>query len=153
MNGMNDTLHVTVAAVARSDDRYLLVQERIDGRRVVNQPAGHWEPDETLIEAVRRETLEETGWEFEPRGLVGIYQWHQPDKPDVFLRFAFHGDAVRPIRDRELDTGIERVLWWSGQDVRTADLPLRSPMVARCIEDFENGAHHELETLKHIASR
>lgn len=148
---MNTPLHVTVAAIARSAGRYLLVRERIEGKPVINQPAGHWEPDETLVEAVKRETLEETGWEFEPRGLVGIYQWNHPDRPDTFLRFAFHGDAARQDASRELDAEIEEVLWWDRSDISDASLPWRSPMVARCIEDFENGARFSLDCLRLIS--
>ncbi len=147
---MNPTLHVTVAAVARSEGRYLLVAEHIEGRRVVNQPAGHWEPNETLYEAVVRETLEETGWEFLPQGLVGVYQWAHPNGRDTFLRIVFYGDALRCDESRELDAEIEQVLWWTGEQVRAASVPLRSPQVLRCIDDFENGARFSLDCLNHI---
>lgn len=147
---MNPALHVTVAAVVRSGGRYLLVEEEIEGRRVVNQPAGHWEPDETLYEAVIRETLEETGWELRPHGLVGIYQWAHPNHRDTFLRFAFYGDAVQRDHSRELDAEIRRVLWWTRQEIQGAALPLRSPQVLRCIEDFENGARFSLDCLNQV---
>lgn len=147
---MNPPFHVTVAAVARSGDRYLLVQERIEGRTVVNQPAGHWESNETLVDAVRRETLEETGREFQPHGLVGIYQWQHPESAETFLRFTFWGDVGRQYADRELDEEIERVLWWRREEIRSPALPLRSPIVARCIEDFENGAHFDLDCLSRL---
>jgi len=147
---MNPSLHVTVAAIARSADGYLLVEETIEGRRVVNQPAGHWEPDETLHQAVVRETREETGWEFTPRGLVGIYQWAHPNGRDTFLRFAFYGQARQPDQARTLDPEIERVLWWTAAEIRAAAVPLRSPQVLRCIEDYENGARFSLDCLNHI---
>lgn len=147
---MESSLHVTVAAVARSEGRYLLVEERIEGRRVINQPAGHWERDETLYEAVVRETLEETGWDFLPHGLVGIYQWEHPNRRDRFLRFTFYGDALQRDNDRELDTEIQQVVWRTGEEIRSATLPLRSPMVLRCIEDFENGARFSLDCLNHV---
>jgi len=83
--------HITVAAVIERDDTFLLVEEMVEGTAVVNQPAGHWEPGETLIEAAQRETLEETGWEFYPTALVGIYQWQHPRKDETFLRFTFCG--------------------------------------------------------------
>jgi len=149
---MNPALHVTVAAIAPSGGRYLLVEEDIQGRRVVNQPAGHWEPDETLYEAVVRETLEETGWEFAPRGLVGIYQWAHPNGRDTFLRFAFYGDAVQHDRSRELDAGIQRVLWWTKTEIQRAATALRSPQVLRCIADFENGARFSLDCLNQVSN-
>jgi 8-oxo-dGTP pyrophosphatase MutT (NUDIX family) len=147
---MDPSIHVTVAAITCSAGRYLLVEEQIQGRRVINQPAGHWEPDETLYQAVVRETLEETGWEFIPRGLVGIYQWSHPNGRDTFLRFAFHGDAVAHDPARELDTEIQQVLWRTPQELRSTDVPLRSPQVLRCIDDFERGARFSLDCLKVI---
>ncbi len=80
---------VTVAAVVMRDGRFLVVEERIAGRLVLNQPAGHLEEHETLLEAVIRETREETAWRFEPRALVGIYLWRNPVDGRGFLRFAF----------------------------------------------------------------
>lgn len=67
------TPHTTVAAVIERDGRFLLVEEHTAAGVRFNQPAGHWEAGETLIEAARRETLEETGYHFAPRALVGVY--------------------------------------------------------------------------------
>ena len=47
---------VTVAAVVVADGRLLMVEESVGGRLVLNQPAGHLEPDETLVDAALRET-------------------------------------------------------------------------------------------------
>ena len=62
---------VTVATVVVRDGRLLMVEERAQGRLVFNQPAGHLEPDESLLDAARRETLEETGWEVAPTAFIG----------------------------------------------------------------------------------
>ncbi|HCV95258.1 MAG TPA: NUDIX hydrolase, partial [Stenotrophomonas sp.] len=82
------TPHVTVATVVVHDGRLLLVEERIDGRLVLNQPAGHLEPGESLAAAALRETLEESGWEVRLNAFIGLYQWTAPDGT-AFLRFAF----------------------------------------------------------------
>ena len=60
---------VTVAAVIERGGRFLFVEERIDGRLVLNQPAGHLDPGESLLAACRREVLEETAHDFEPQSL------------------------------------------------------------------------------------
>jgi ADP-ribose pyrophosphatase YjhB (NUDIX family) len=70
--------HVTVGAIVEREGQFLLVEEMVDGKLVLNQPAGHLEPDETLLQAVQRETLEETSWHFEPQALVGVYRWTHP---------------------------------------------------------------------------
>ncbi|MFP3344935.1 NUDIX domain-containing protein, partial [Halomonas sp. SIMBA_159] len=80
--------HVTVATVVAREGRLLQVVERIDGREVVNQPAGHLEPGETLLEAAVRETREETGWDVRLTALIGCYQW-TAGNGEPYLRFAF----------------------------------------------------------------
>lgn len=65
---------VTVATIAKRENKYLMVRESPQGKSVINQPAGHVEKDETLTQAVIWESLEETGWDFEPEHICGIYQ-------------------------------------------------------------------------------
>ena len=138
--------HVTVATIVSDGTRVLLVEESIAGRRVLNQPAGHLEPGESLIQAAHRETLEETGWEVELTGLVGIYQWQAPDGTH-FLRTTF---AARPLQhhpERPLDRGIERALWLSPEQLK-ASTTLRSPLVWRCVADWLDGRHYPLSVLE-----
>lgn len=143
--------HVTVAAVIRdAGGRFLLVEETVDGRVVLNQPAGHLEPGESLQEAVRRETLEETGWRFEPEGVVGVYRWEKPDGEATFLRVTFHGRATGRTAGGPLDADIRRVLWLSEAEIRDSQARLRSPMVWRCVEDFLAGRHHPLNLLREV---
>lgn len=52
----------------------------------LNQPAGHLESNESLIEAIVRETQEETAWQFEPTALIGIYRWQVPNDGDTYTR-------------------------------------------------------------------
>ena len=130
--------HVTVAAIAQSDHKYLLVKERIHGRSVINQPAGHLEKNETLQEAVIRECLEETGWKYEPQGLVGIY--YMLNRAGVsYLRFAFYGTLVEQVASRELDAQIEQVIWLDRAALAKNRKFLRNQIVLKCIEDFESG--------------
>ena len=82
---------VTVAAIAETGGRFLVVEERINRRLLFNQPAGHVEPGETLLAAVVREAREETAWRFEPQALLGVYLWHNPTSRREILRFAFTG--------------------------------------------------------------
>jgi ADP-ribose pyrophosphatase YjhB (NUDIX family) len=142
--------HITVAAVVQKDDRFLLVEELADGRKVFNQPAGHLEPGESLVEAVIRETLEETAWRFEPHALSGIYQWTHPEKQKTFIRFAFAGEVTKHLPDRELDTGIIRAVWLGKDQLLARSGQLRSPMVLRCIDDYLSGQRFPLDIVSEL---
>jgi 8-oxo-dGTP pyrophosphatase MutT (NUDIX family) len=148
---MGWTPEVTVAAIVQREGRFLMVEEKIGGRLVLNQPAGHLEDAESLIDAVIRETREETAWCLHPEALVGAYLWRNPDNQRSFLRFAFCGwvDDHRPAQP--LDTGIQRALWLSHEQLRAQPARLRSPLVLRCLEDFLLGKRHPLETVASLS--
>lgn len=147
---MRWTPHVTVAAIAEHQGALLLVEEAIQGRLVLNQPAGHWEEDESLSDAIQREVLEETGYAFVPTALVGIYRWDVPDRDLTYLRFVFVGQVSdAPVRET-LDHNILRTLWLSPEELETEHARLRSPMVLRCIQDYLAGRRFPLEILNEV---
>lgn len=137
----------TVACVVPQNGRFLLVEEEVGGKRVLNQPAGHLEPDETLFDAACRETLEETGWEVRLSDFVGVYQWANADGTRHFLRFTFAADAIRHDPGRPLDAGIVRGVWLTREEIAAAGPRLRSPMVLRCIDDWLAGKRFPLDTV------
>lgn len=151
MNEMIWKPHVTVAAVVESGSRFLLVQECINDQSVYNQPAGHLEDGESLVTAVIRETLEETGWHFEPESIIGLYRWQHPGKEKTYLRVAFAGRGVRHDEQRRLDPDIEEVLWMSVAEMRRQAGRLRSPMVLRTVEDYLAGRRFSLSLLSDLA--
>ncbi|MEJ2161019.1 MAG: NUDIX hydrolase [Chromatiales bacterium] len=142
--------HVTVAAVAQRHGQFLFVEERVGGELVINQPAGHLDPGENLIEAVVRETLEETAWHFEPEALVGIYLWRQPQNGSTFLRFSFAGRVSGHDSSLDLDDGIERALWLTRDQIISQQPRLRSPMVLRGVDDFLAGQRIPLAVLESL---
>lgn len=125
---------LTVACVIQRAGQFLMVEERVRGALVINQPAGHVEAGESLAEAALRETLEETGWDVRLTGLVGLYQWQAPDGIH-FLRVAFAAEAIAHHPERPLDQGIERAIWLPHETLRAAPERLRSPLVLRAIDD------------------
>jgi 8-oxo-dGTP pyrophosphatase MutT (NUDIX family) len=148
---MSSKAHITVAAVIKRNNKYLMVKERANGLVVYNQPAGHWEVDETLVEAAQRETLEETAWEFVPQALVGIYRWKHPQKDEVFLRATFCGDAGKHYPNQALDEGIIEALWLTREELATLpETERRSAMVLHSIDDYEAGKRYELNLLQDI---
>lgn len=139
--------NVTVAAVIEREGRFLLVEEAADSRLVLNQPAGHLDEGESLIEAVVRETLEETAWRFRPECLVGIYRWPHPTKRITYLRFAFAGQLLRHEPNRHLDDGIVQAVWLTPGELRGAADRQRSPLVQHCVDDYLAGQRFPLNVL------
>jgi 8-oxo-dGTP pyrophosphatase MutT (NUDIX family) len=141
---------VTVAAIVEADGRFLMVEERISGKLVLNQPAGHLEDRESLIEAVVRETREETAWRFHPEALVGVYLWRNPVDERSFLRFAFCGTVDDHQPKLPLDIGIVRAVWMSHEQLQAQPGRLRSPLVLRCLDDYLRGSRQPLETVANV---
>ena len=138
---------VTVAAIIERDGRFLFVEEQADGRRVLNQPAGHLDPGESLVAACVRETLEETAHHFAPEALVGVYRWRYPRKDVTFLRFAFRGRIEGIEQGRALDGEIIALHWLTLGELAARSVEHRSPLVQRCVEDFLAGRQFPLEVL------
>ena len=142
---------VTVAAVIERGGKFLLVEEEDGGQIVFNQPAGHLETGESLVEACAREVLEESAWHFRPCKLVGIYRWRKPDSPAStgvsYLRFAFCGELGGQEAGRRLDTGILRAVWLDAEEIRASRERHRSPLVLRCVEDYLAGRRFPLDAL------
>lgn len=143
------TPRATVAAVVEQDGRFLMVEEQVDGGLRLNQPAGHLEDGESLLQAVIRETLEETAWHFRPEALVGIYRWRHPGG-ETFLRFAFTGTVHDQDSSRPLDPDIRRTLWLDRDTLIAQQPQLRSPLVLRCVEDYLSGLRYPLELLQDL---
>ena len=141
---------VTVAAVIERDGRFLLVEERVDGRLVLNQPAGHLDPGESLPAAAARETLEETGYRFMPSQLVGVYHW-QSDAGTTFVRFTFCGAHTAPTGAVRLDEGIVAVHWLTRAEMLARERELRSPTVLRCVDDYLAGTRYPLDLVRHLS--
>ena len=142
--------NVVVAAIIERDGKFLLVEEEADGEIVLNQPAGHLDEGESLLNAAVRETLEETAWHFEPQALIGVYRWPHPRNGSTYLRFAFTGAVSRHEPDRQLDHGIVRALWMTPDEIRAARDRHRSPQVERCLNDYLSGQRYPLSILKDL---
>jgi 8-oxo-dGTP pyrophosphatase MutT (NUDIX family) len=139
--------HTTVAALCERDGKFLLVEENVGGRIVFNQPAGHLEPNESLLEAVIRETLEETQYEFIPETLQGIYRSIPEESPEItYIRFLFNGSVGRHFNG-PLDEGIISVEWMRYDEVVACLDNHRSPLVLQCIDDYIHKQPYSLDVL------
>jgi len=141
---------ITVAAVAETAGRFLVVEERINRQLLLNQPAGHVERGETLLAAVTREAREESAWRFQPEALVGIYLWRNPVSGRAVLRFAFTGPVSNHDAAQRLDRGIVRTHWLTRSDLQERMSRLRSPLVLRCVDDYLAGQRQPLDAVAQL---
>ena len=146
---------VTVAAVIERAGRFLIIEEHTPGGLRLNQPAGHLDPGESLVQAVVRETREETAHDFTPTALVGFYlaTFHPAGASEdvTYLRVTFCGDAGHD-HGTALDDGIVRVLWMTYEELAACPERHRSELVLRCVEDYRRGQRAPLEMLVTQAS-
>ena len=142
--------HATVAAIIEDNGKFLLVEETTDRGDRFNQPAGHLEDNETLLEAVIRETLEETAYAFKPEALLGIYHWKHEHNDTTYLRFAYIGSVSNHQPELGLDDGIIRTVWMTIEEIRNNSKLMRSPQVITCIEDYLSGRKFPLAVVTHL---
>ncbi len=145
---MPNQIHLTVAALVPGEQGFLLVKEEDDERIVINQPAGHVEPGEGILDAVKRETYEETGWRVEPRHLLGISIYTSPHNQVTYYRMAFLCEALARDEKAERDSDIIEAFWLSETELRARQSELRSPMVIQTLDDYCSGKRYPLEIIK-----
>ncbi|WP_243048929.1 NUDIX hydrolase [Dyella sp. RRB7] len=142
--------HVTVACVVADGDRYLMVEEEVNGRLAYNQPAGHLDDKESLLTAAVRETLEETGWTVALEHLIGVHQWRSTEHGDGVVRFSFAARALDHDPGRPLDKGIRRALWLTRDEIAALGERLRSPLVLMSIDAWLAGQRYPLGMLRSL---
>ena len=142
---------VTVAAIIERDGKFLLVEEHTPEGLMLNNPAGHLDPGESIADGCAREALEETTHPFRPTALVGIYmsrmQRASTGEDITYLRFAFCGALGDAKPGATLDEGIVRTLWMTPEQIRQSAARHRSPLLLRCMEDYLNGQRLPLSSL------
>ena len=135
---------VTVAAIIERQGRFLMVEETdgVHPERVFNQPAGHVDPGEQVLQAVIRETWEETGLRFEPQHLIGIYQLQARNGLD-YLRICFAGSVPGEGVAVPQDPQILACHWLTREEIRQAGP--RSSVVLGCLDDYLAGRRLPLD--------
>ncbi len=143
--------NATVASVTERDGCYLMVQERASGVLVLNQPAGHLDQGESLLQAVTRETLEETGHAVKPVALIGVYMSRYQNAVEgvdaTYLRFAFLCEWQSHDSTRVLDKPVEQALWLSAADIAARRAEHRSILVSQTLDDHLAGKRFPLDLI------
>ena len=144
---MHQLPRITVATIVEREGKFLMVKENSEGRLVYNQPAGHVELNESLLEAAIRETLEETAWHVNLEELLGIYQYASPSNGITYIRHCFIAKAIEPRTERDLDEGIFEAVWASLEELEQQEHQMRSPLVLEVIRDYLRGVRHPLSVI------
>lgn len=135
----------TVATILEDNGRLLFVEEIDTGNTVFNQPAGHIEANETLIQAAKRETLEETGHTCEITHYMGIYTFNAPNGL-TYHRHCFIGQSLSYDSEYKLDDGILGTKWLTLEELINSN-QARSPLVIKCAQDYLNGKKYPLDII------
>lgn len=138
---------LTVAAIVERGGRFLVVEETdgVNPERVLNQPAGHVDPGEPILDAAIRETLEETGLPFTPGALVGIYQVRARNGRD-YCRVCFSGTVPEEAVAVPGEGEILACHWLTPAEI--AERGPRSSVVLACIEDYLAGRRLPLDAVR-----
>ena len=141
--------NVTVAVIVEHEGAFLMVEERINGRRSLNQPAGHLEPGESLVEAATREVFEETRWRVEVTELLGIHRWQDTESDESWLRFVF---CATPLREEAgpLDPPVVAVHWLDRDALNKTTTRHRSPLVQAAFDAYESAHRIPLDALRDL---
>lgn len=139
--------HVTVATVIEHNGKFLLIKEQSNGSLVINQPAGHLDPDETLQEAAIRETFEETGWHIRLLGVVGVGLYTSPTNNVTYHRTTFYAEAIEHDPEAILDDGIEGTIWMTYEEMQSSSDKMRSELVIRSVEQYRQGHKYSLDMI------
>jgi phosphatase NudJ len=140
---------LTVAAIIQRGDHFLMVEEQDPGhpQPVLNQPAGHVEPGESILQAVIRETREEAGVTFAPSHLVGIYQLQAKNGQD-YCRVCIAGTVPAAETAAPQDPEILACHWLTREEI--ASRPQRSSVVLACLDDYLGGRNFALDAIAAI---
>lgn len=144
---MHQLPHITVATIVERAGKFLMVKENSGGRLVYNQPAGHVEVKESLLDAAIRETLEETSWRVNLEKLLGIYQYTSPENGITYIRHCFIAKAIEPRTERDLDEDIAEAVWVSLEELEQRESEMRSPLVLEVIRDYLKGVSYPLSLI------
>ena len=133
---------LTVAAIVERHGRFLTVEETdgVHPELVLNQPAGHVDPGEGILDAVIRETLEETGARFTPEAVVGIYQLKARNGRD-YCRVCFCGTVPPGAEIRPQPEEIHACHWLTRDEIAVRP---RSSLVVMCLDDYLAGRRFPL---------
>ena len=140
---------IIVGGVIKNGNKYLLVQEAQEkcyGKW--NIPAGHLDPNETIIEGAKREIFEESGYVVELTGIAEIANRVMEDNEWVSVIFStkiINGE-IKYDKSEILD-----VKWFTYDEIMAMKEELRSyDFITNAITSVENNLEAPLRLVKII---
>lgn len=144
--------NITMACVVHCKGKFLFVEEFEYGKMTLNQPAGHLEQNETILQGAQRELFEETGIQAEMQHLLKIYQWHAPRSKVDYLRFVFSVELDDWAEIKPSDPDIAGGCWLSLEEfhhyIQQEGQAARNPLVLQAVEDYLSGKTYPIGILE-----
>ena len=145
-----------VGAILERDGKFLLVKENKSAvKGMWNHPAGWIDVGENPIEAVKREVKEETGFDFEPKNILGIYSICKPEAGVLHhgIKIIYIGIISEKEAGRFEDE-ISEIKWFAPEEIeKMDDNTLRDFDIKIMIKDYFSGKKYPLDLVTHtIAS-
>lgn len=150
-----------VGAILERDGKFLLVREawkKGPDHGKWNHPAGWIDVGEDPIDAVRREVLEESGYEFAPKYLLGVYSLVRNDIAKEMggtphgIKLIFIGD-ISENQTYELHDDVSETKWFAPDEIYAMDpATLRDADIKQMVQDYFAGKKFSLDVVTHTAA-
>ena len=114
-------------------------------------PKGHVEESETEEQTLRREVKEETGFDFTPENILGVYSLTGLEGGIVLhaVKIIFLGDISKE-QGKFFENEISETKWFSPEEIEAMDgKTLRDLDIKIMVKDYFAGKKYPLELLTH----
>ena len=139
-------------AIIEKDGKILLVKEAKEiAKGKWNQPAGWIDVGENPIDAAKREVSEETGFDFTPDSILGIYSKVKKEGEDIHhpIKIIFLG-KISDEKIRELEDDISETKWFTPEEIENMDADtLRDLDIKKMVKDYFSGKRYPLDLITH----
>jgi 8-oxo-dGTP pyrophosphatase MutT (NUDIX family) len=143
-------------AIIKKEGKILLVKESGEkAKNLWNHPAGWIEVGDNPIETVKKEVKEETGFDFKPQYIIGIYSLFKTNLKEKFgikphgIKIIFGGEISQKNRGG-LTKEIIETRWFKPEEIYKMDIQtLRDMDIKIIVRDYFKGKRYPLDLITH----